>query len=267
MILTDDFVFVHQPKTGGTFVAKTLVRIYQARTKRGLVHNLPRKIQKRVQRFVTPDFMVLGKHANCREIPEAYRDKPILATVRNPYDRNVSLYEYKWWKKSPFYSEEKMKEIFPRFPDISFEGYLNFLYYIYLPAQVKNIDFDDEHSFGLQTWQFVDFFFENPAEVLAKIGPDYIASQGYKADMHDMRFIRTCRLNQDLFDFLLNAGYARNEIEFILDSPKIFPPVLFPLEGGRSEEQTWQQYYTPELKHLVRTSEELIFAMFPEFDI
>ena len=50
-------------------------------------------------------------------------------------------------------------------------------------------------------------------------------------------------------------------VAFVRSVPKIFP-----LEGGRTEEQAWPRYYTPELKRLVRERERLLFAMFPEFD-
>ncbi|GAG45755.1 unnamed protein product, partial [marine sediment metagenome] len=49
MILTDDFVFVHYPKTGGTFVAKVLKELFE-----------------RIDKPYETGHM----HATCRRIPE-----------------------------------------------------------------------------------------------------------------------------------------------------------------------------------------------------
>jgi len=74
--------------------------------------------------------------------------------------------------------------------------------------------------------------------------------------------IRTDRLNEELYDFLLKIGWKQNEIEFVLDLEKIYPK-----EGGRSREQVWEKYYTRKLKSIIRRKERLIFDIFPQFDV
>jgi hypothetical protein len=56
-------------------------------------------------------------------------------------------------------------------------------------------------------------------------------------------------------------GYAHEDISFILNHSKVFP-----LGKGRSAEQKWEKYYTPELKAFVREKERVLFTLFPEFE-
>lgn len=72
MILSDHFVFVHVPKTGGTFV-------------RDLCNA-----------FAPADWHVtiLPNHPSVREIPNEYKTLPRLGFVRNPFDWYVSWYFY-----------------------------------------------------------------------------------------------------------------------------------------------------------------------------
>ena len=267
MIITDDFVYIHYPKTGGTFVTHVLKRLYQYKKKYKLLTTfLPKRIQRRLHGFIQTD----KKHGTCDEIPELHRNKPILATIRNPYDRYVSHYEFGWWKKYPeddFYPfrVEKIQKKYPHFPDLSFEEYINLWNAIWLPATINNSYINDAESFGLETFDFITFFFRNAQEVFTKVNKhydSYIASQRYKVDMYNVHFIRTDRLNEELYDFLLNMGWNRNEVEFVLDLEKIFPK-----EGGRSREQVWEKYYTRKLKSIIRRKERLVFDIFPQFDV
>lgn len=79
--------------------------------------------------------------------------------------------------------------------------------------------------------------------------------------MFPVQFIFTHRLNQQLHDFLLEQGYPEHSIAFILKKEKVLP-----LRRGRTSEQKWEKYYTPELKELVRKKDWFLFELFPEFD-
>jgi len=276
MIITDDFVYIHYPKTGGTFVTKVLQELYQYKKRyRYLGTLLPKIIRSKVLQYAEIRYRVQGfnyrnVHGTCREIPQEHRDKPILATIRNPYDRYVSHYEFGWWKthaeeEFEFYTVKEIKDKYPNFPDLDFEEYLNLWNATWLPEKMKKINFQSNESFGIETLDFIQFFFKNPQEVLAKFLYDphgYISSQRYTADMFNVHFIRTDRLNEELYDFLLNMGWNRNEVAFVLNLEKILPK-----EGGRSKVQIWEKYYTRELKSIIRRKERLIFDIFPQFDV
>lgn len=102
MIFTDRFVYVHQPKTGGTFVTAVLFRLHEFRWTRwthlrsafrvNLVH------RNRYGTLVYNNH----KHGGRAAIPPEQRHKPVLATVRNPYDLYVSQYEFGWWRRREY---------------------------------------------------------------------------------------------------------------------------------------------------------------------
>jgi len=265
MILTDDFVFIHEPKTGGTFVTTMLGRIYDPVTDQGIVKRLLRGTRGSNKK----PLLDILKHGTCSEIPNSHRDKPILATIRNPYDRYVSEYEFGWWKKHAgnYCDIEKFRERYPHYPSLAFEEFLELRNNLFLV--LKNSRFPTEDRLGSQTAQFVRYFFRYPERVFPAIDEEYIASEKYKADLFPVHFIRTDRLNQELYEFLVRVGHPSGTVQFILNAPKILPP---PPRGpspedGRSDHRPWQSYYTPELKRRVRRHERLLFAIFPEFDV
>ena len=69
MLVTEQFVFVHVPKTGGSFV-RTLIRTHM-----------------RVVAEYTD-------HASYDKLPPEFADLPVLRVVRNPWDWYVSHYHY-----------------------------------------------------------------------------------------------------------------------------------------------------------------------------
>src|SRR5687767_6163093 len=106
MILTPDFVYIHQPKTGGTFVSHVLSRVYGGRE---------------------GGFVDVEKHAACSEVPEEHRGKPIISNLRNPYERYVSQYRFGWWRMHPdlYCGIEEMRELYPHYPEISFAEFVH----------------------------------------------------------------------------------------------------------------------------------------------
>src|SRR5918996_3082051 len=69
MIVTDKFVFVHLPRTGGTFVSEVISKFFPSAHEIG--HHMPRELLAR-----------------------EYSHLPVLGTVRNPWEFYVSLYHY-----------------------------------------------------------------------------------------------------------------------------------------------------------------------------
>jgi len=76
MIVTDDFVFLHLHKSGGTFVNKFL------------------------QQF-EPSARMIGYHLPYAELPDEYRGLPVLGTVRSPWSYYVSWYTFQASMASP----------------------------------------------------------------------------------------------------------------------------------------------------------------------
>ena len=69
MIVTDRMVFLHLHKSGGTFVNALLLRCI-------------------------PSARPVGYHYPYRELPEQYRNLPVVGTVRNPWGYYVSWYHF-----------------------------------------------------------------------------------------------------------------------------------------------------------------------------
>lgn len=76
MIVTERFVFLHLHKSGGTFVNRFLAAFF-------------------------PEARQLGYHLPRAFIPARLRDRPLLGSVRNPWDYYVSWYSFQSAKPQP----------------------------------------------------------------------------------------------------------------------------------------------------------------------
>jgi hypothetical protein len=82
MILCNKFVFLHLPKTGGSFVRELLTQHAPEAWEISLHDN----------------------HPTVRDIPASHADLPIFGLVRNPFDWYVSWYHYlKQHRNDPFF--------------------------------------------------------------------------------------------------------------------------------------------------------------------
>jgi hypothetical protein len=261
VLFTDRFTFVHMPKTGGTFVTSVLFRLYEVRWT-WLTHLISSMKKNLVYRRGHGIFIYHNnKHGTCSEIPEPHRHKLVLATVRNPYDLYVSQYEFGWWKRKeflPYYlAVPGFKQDYASFPNLSFAEYVRLTNAAFCRPPVE-----ERPRLGLQSECLVKYFFKDPPTALARADEDYIASAGHRADMFDVHFVRTDRLNEELHAFLLSMGYKPEDVEFVRGLGRILPS-----GRGRTSAQKWEKYYTTALKDEVRKKEWLFFALFPEFDI
>lgn len=269
MILTDSFVYIHMPKAGGTFVTSALFALYQGSTKTVSpefdswdVYYHPR--------YGQIIFFMGAKHGPCRNIPEAHRSKPILTSIRNPYDWYASQYEFSWWKRTEnegcFRCVPGFDEKYKHFPDITFEEFVllvNSPFCRYSPNyEFRRLRSPSQESPGLYTERFLDLYFRNPRAVYPIINERYISARQYVDDMFPVQFIDMGHLNAELYHFLLGAGYQEEDVRFILDLDRIVPRGT-----TRDPERDWSGYYTPELKRVVREKEKLIFSIFPSFDV
>ena len=151
-----------------------------------------------------------------------------------------------------FRSVPGFHERYPHFPDISFEEFLSLSEARRFKERASNL--------GAYTQDFIQYFFKDPNAVRTAISEKYVSSGAYRSDMYNVRFLRTARLNFELYEFLTDMGYHSGDVKFILG--------LAQLPGeGRGEDQRWEKYYTPELKRAVRHKDRYIFQMYPEFDV
>jgi hypothetical protein len=281
VVITEKFVYIHMPKTGGTFVTSVLRRIHNNldHTASSRFDSTPwpvRSVLRRLTRWSASSTNPYGliadlepKHGTCHEIPEPHRSKPILSTVRNPFDWYVSQYEFGWWKRTFSYHPEshptpagfaiervlpEFIETHPHFPELSFAEFVELCC---AAALVFNSEFGAE--LGLYTHSYLQFYSRDVSELIPHMHPDYVGSGRHKSHMFNVHFLRTNRLNQDLYDYLLAVGYLPQDLRFIAPLGKILPMGI-----GRRDDQKWENYYTPSLKAFIRAKEWAVFDMFPE---
>ncbi|HIK31854.1 MAG TPA: hypothetical protein IGS17_11615 [Oscillatoriales cyanobacterium M59_W2019_021] len=269
MLLTDKFVYIHYPKTGGSFVTNRLFKLHEGT---GVQNPTLQRIGKRLGTTWGGliDTAKEGlQHNTCREIPFGFRHKPIVSTIRNPYDRYVSGYMYGWWKRYPeqFAGDvEAVSKAYPNYPDLSFDDYVRISNDFNAFQKISTPHLNPDNPIGQRTYETIQFFFKyDPETIFLKLTEDYITSGTYKQDIFPVRFLKMENLNRELYDFLVEVGYPSERVKFILESEKVLPG----MQPGTivREDSGWQAYYTPELKAFVRQRDRLFFQMFPEYDV
>lgn len=263
MVITDKFVYIHKPKTGGTFVTDALLQLYEGNWNLLIHAKLAFLKAIHFRNELGTLILTANKHGGCRDIPKDYLNRQIVSTIRNPFDYYVSQYEFGWWKRKSWYNYYKKMDGFDKynssFPDLSFTQFMELMPLVFNEAAHR--DFHNPHALGRNTVEFINDCFYRPGEVMQKLDENYVRNGAYRNDMFPVQFIFTHRLNQQFYDFLLSQGYPAERISFIITKKKVLP------QGkGRSKDQSWEKYYTPELKELVRTKDRFLFELFPEFD-
>lgn len=261
MVITKDFIFIHLPKTGGTFVTKILKEVYQYN---GSYVSIKNKLYLRYRKIWNNELIPntnrqYGQHGGCNQIPTKYKNLPIVSIIRNPFDRYVSQYEFGWWKKYSPIEKNVMINEFPNYPDLSFNDYLKYLNNILIQKLLKG--FKPKINIGIMTYQFVLYYFKNPIEVLKNLDENYLKGN-YINDLYRITFLRQQNLNEDLYNLLLQNGFAAHKIDFIKNSKKIYPK-----EGGRMEYSNWKDYYDKDHLKIILNFDSLIFNIFPEYSI
>ncbi|MFA5114044.1 MAG: hypothetical protein WC529_07115 [Candidatus Margulisiibacteriota bacterium] len=246
MIITDKFVFLHFPKTGGLFVAGALKKLSERSGGRCTCRELLLPNLKRID-----GAGVNNVHGTCEQIPAEDRPKPIVSCIRNPFDRYVSTYEFRNWVQQPARFLPEIKERFPRFPDLTFAEYVEFI-------NIYDIRSRTDHELltadiGMISYAFIQFFARDPRRAIRELGE---ADLGLAA----VTFLRTEDLNRQLYEYLQKMDYNDEDIRFILAEER---SNATPARQGKAG---WRQYYDRKLYEQVRQKESLLFKLFPEYD-
>ena len=266
MILTKRFVYIHVPKTGGTFVTSVLERLMKPEKPRNVVEFLGQAWEGA--------YRDTDKHAAGSRIPASHRGLPVIATIRNPFDRYVSQFAFSWWKNEPrpwtrawwknqpmsWSAKRRARRLFPHFPDLTFDEFVE--YHSVHSLRFGNSPLPVGDRLGAQSERLVRDCFKNPESTWGRIDDAYIAERRWEADLLPVTFLRQESLNRDLYAFLLRIGFPEAEIAFIRDEARILPP-----GPKRDQARPWSDWYSKELRAKVRRRERLIFAMFPQYDV
>lgn len=265
MIITDRFVMLNYPKTGSSFARKVIKQLYAKydtlpyKVLRVLgIKNVPGIVELLLPMMDTE--AIAGKksqHGSYRQIPPEHRRKPIVSVTRNPFDRYLSAYLFRWWVKHPLVSTERLVAQYPQYPDLSFREYYDMLHTFGLQDRLKSVT--PKSKLGFHTVRFVQFYFPDPVSVLNRLDESYVQQKKYVDDMAKVTFLHQENLNQELYEFLLRMGYPEKQIAFIKDAEK------YNVTQRTSEQVNTADFYTPELIEQVIARDRLLFEIFPEY--
>lgn len=226
MIATDKFVFVHLPRTGGTFVSELIKKFF-------------------------PSAQEIGYHFPRELIPKEYAHLPILGGIRNPWEFYASWYHHQ-------ISETRFS---PLFCGLSENRQLNFAQTIQnaldLGVNFQTLD---------RLIQILPESFNHKQKHVSNVTKDLmrnIAGTGLGlltfrfnlmfGNADDVYFCRQESLRADLLAFFEEIGAMSDELRTnVLDLEK----------KNTSEHRHYSTYYTPELAELVSIRDRLIIERF-----
>ena len=247
IIVNNQFVYIHHPKTGGTFVTEML-----------------RKVSSLDNGFNIQEYSGKLKHAGVRKIPEDYKHLPVVINVRNVFEHYVSRYTFRWWAEPEHcrkrFDMDRVLKDFPGFPDISFTDFLrlfNDWSYLRKMPREKAGKLSGQ-NIGYNSWTLVRLLIRKPLRLLE--GLDEMDDQTLLGEFAGVHFLRTENLNSDLYHFLKEQDLKQEILSTILDSGPILPK-----KGGRGENrQTWHNYFSRDDVDFVMQTERLYIRLFPD---
>lgn len=225
MLICKNFIVLNFPKTGSTFIRKVVKDIYHQRIRRNPILRIARKLgvvdfgykELLMEQPGIPGYK--DQHGRYYMIPKKYLNRKIVSVVRNPFDRFLSLYQYRQWEKTPGLEKSILSEQFPHFPDLSFDDFVELKDMIVKKEMKKN---NIELDIGIQSWQFIDMFFKNSPSVLENLSATYLNSNSlYKRDFPEISFLKQENLNEDLANFLMEYGFSKAEIKSVLNYDRV----------------------------------------------
>jgi hypothetical protein len=265
MIITDDFVVLNNPKTGSSFVRSVMHALHVRRMRR---RSLAVRALHRTGLRSRPTFIELilpniresparpdDQHGTFSQIPVEHRHKPIVSVVRNPYDRFLSEYEFRWWTKYPAFPVEVLQREFPHYPDLSLDDFVRL-------QEMKRHRKRNPHlrpgmELGGQTFNFIKMFFKDPDAAFRRLDDRYIESGQFVEDMGPIQFLRTENLNEELATFLRRYGYPEEDLAFVREHDRV--------NATRNTSQSRDLLWTEKTLRSVQERESFLFRILAHF--
>ena len=226
MLVTEKFVFVHLPRTGGTFVSEVIRKFFPSAHEIG--YHLPRVV-----------------------LPREYSHLPVLGGVRNPWDFYASWYHHQYvdTKYSPLFctlSENRKLDFIQTIHNALDLGVSDEKLDLLIQALPENFNYQKRHisnvtkglmrkirgtGLGLYTFRFNELF-----------GPT-----------NGVFFCRVESLRADLIAFFEGIGAASDALRsYVLGTEK----------KNISAHLHYSTYYTPELAELVLVRDRPLIERF-----
>jgi hypothetical protein len=240
MLITDDFVLLNYPKTGTTFTRKIVKTIYKDKCEECLLPIISGRI---------------SPHGLYSQIPLKHKGKKVVSITRNPFDRYVSVYFFRWYAHSPPESPDKLRSFYPDFPELSFAEFLDMTAGFSKRNILKAYGISANTDFGFETVKFLEFYSYDPKSGLNEL------IQG-KSDpfvkLPEIHFLRQEFLRQDLIGFLSTyhgEQYVKKIINWAEDEN------VTPLR----KEKDWRELWTFDLLESYRKKEAPLLNKFPDY--
>lgn len=259
---------INFPKTGSTFAMQVLDKLHRKKNNRlnRLLINLGMRNQDLYKNlmliqteFISQDNPPIHQHGRWEQIPEQYKYMPVVSIVREPVNRNISNYEFRWWAQHPVARLEEIYQQFPGFPALDFEEYLA---YQNFNTRYRDTGVVIPGDIGNQTVQFFQFFSMNPKKSFKMLNDHYIYDDVYRDDMPDLTLLKTEAINRDLYEFLLAKNYRKQDIAFILKENRIRPR-----KTGRLDDESRKNYLTENIIKDIKHKERYLYKIYSDYGI
>jgi len=241
MLITKDFVLLNFPKTATTFARKIVKEVFK----------------DDVEELFFPGYTnPVSQHGTYAQIPPEHLGKTIVSIIRNPFDRYVSQFFFRWFAQYPPRSIEVLKFRYPNFPQISFLEFLDMTDKIIKLDRLRAYDISENTDIGFQTIQFLTFYSSNPEIELNRLVGE---KSTFLIKAPEIHFLRQEQLRDDLIEFL-SAFYQAEAVINIVRSAK---------EENVSrgnEDRDWRKFWPAELLQVYRDKEIPLLKMFPSYE-
>lgn len=245
MNIRDKFVFIHMPKTGGTFVSHH-VKDYVVRPRRGFLERVWPRRNYKVN-------IAHSKHARRVELLPSSLSMPLVGCIRNPFDWYVSNYTFEWWKDYP----EEYPGVLEHkdYPNLSFSDYLDLSFNEWF-RRLSYVSPLIQSTTGRYTQLVIWWFCKNPEKLLGWEGDIEQWELQVRNELNEVRFLKTDSLNEDLSRLLEEYKFPDGTIEKVRQSERIYPSQ----HKGRMKQ--WLDYYSDANLSLVFSRDKFIFEHF-----
>ncbi len=240
MVIGDNFVFIHNPRTGGAFTRKFFSKTFENITS-GELNTW---------------------HLTVRDIPQSHKNKFTFGNIRNPWDWYISWYhlQKKYKKDSIFW------KLFTKDNGSDFKSYMkNVLsdefmkehldYQTHLPGNVRSTEtiplfqYMNHLDIGFFSYRYIYMYFEKANEIFTD--PDTNLAFDHHDEFFYLDDVCRCReLAGDIKRVLTSIGISltTKQKNFLHKKKKI----------GKTKHGPYQSYYDDELRKLVRYKDRLI---------
>jgi hypothetical protein len=253
VLISDEFVFLHGPKTGGTFVTEVLTDVFA---------------------FLNRPLLNYHKHGGVDDIPPEHGSKQLITAIRNPFDFYASNYRFGYWiDREPdglnLWHEEGMRKRFTSYPYISFAEFIEGALFVgnWLPPENQHLA--RELKLGPATVSALMFSVRWHVKLLENLARSGDTAP-LKEEIAQTKLLHTESLNRETYCCLLDLRVPHELARIALTKAPVRPlntPGGRVLEQGHGQprETHWSAFFNEELQKTVLEHEWLFFELFPEY--